>query len=62
MANHATLVVGYGVEDDTGREYWIMKNSWGLGWGEDGFMRVLIEEGRGIARIQSEPLFITLAD
>lgn len=33
---HAVLLVGY---DDAG-EYFIVKNSWGEGWGEDGFFRV----------------------
>ena len=33
---HALLVVGY---DDPGG-YWIVKNSWGPGWGVGGFGRV----------------------
>jgi Papain family cysteine protease len=33
---HALLVVGY---DDAG-QYWIVKNSWGTGWGDGGFGKV----------------------
>jgi C1A family cysteine protease len=32
--NHITLIVGY--DDD--KKAWIMKNSWGTGWGIDGFV------------------------
>uniref|UniRef100_A0ACD5ZQ79 Uncharacterized protein n=1 Tax=Avena sativa TaxID=4498 RepID=A0ACD5ZQ79_AVESA len=34
--NHVVTVVGYGVTG-AGEEYWIVKNSWGQEWGQNGF-------------------------
>lgn len=35
---HAVLLVGY--DDDHDPPFWKVKNSWGTGWGEDGYFRV----------------------
>jgi cathepsin H len=52
--NHAVLAVGYGTEDGT--PYWLVKNSWGTDWGDEGYFK--IERGVnmcGIAVCNSYP-------
>ncbi|MBU4267047.1 MAG: right-handed parallel beta-helix repeat-containing protein [Syntrophaceae bacterium] len=39
FSNHAIALVGWGNDSEYG-EYWILRNSWGPFWGEDGYMRI----------------------
>jgi len=54
--DHAITAVGYGHED--GQEYYIVRNSWGASWGDDGYIKIAAEgPGRGVCGIQMAPVY-----
>ncbi|CAI5996467.1 unnamed protein product [Closterium sp. NIES-65] len=59
--NHVVLVVGYFILRDDGSQsriappFWIIRNSWGEGWGDRGHMRMDIQGGDGVCGINVLP-------
>lgn len=38
--NHVVALVGYGRDAETGKEYYLAKNSWGDWWGDNGYVKL----------------------
>jgi C1A family cysteine protease len=49
MISHAVLVVGYGLEGN--KAYYVVRNSWGTRWGQDGY--IYLAYNKGACSIQS---------
>jgi len=56
--DHGVLIVGYGTDNGVG--YWIVKNSWGDSWGENGYIKIARSESdndAGVCGIAMQPSY-----
>jgi|688.fasta_scaffold125433_4 C1A family cysteine protease len=53
--DHGVVVVGYG--DENSKPYWLVRNSWGDSWGEQGYIKIVRNQDKcGIADSASYPV------
>ena len=60
--DHGVLIVGYGTDREgfgQSMDYWIIKNSWGPEWGDNGYIRIQrnIDDERGLCGIAMQPSY-----
>ncbi|XP_054739494.1 uncharacterized protein LOC129245393 [Anastrepha obliqua] len=48
--SHYMTVIGYGTDTTTNLDYWLVLNSFGTTWGEDGYIRILRDTSKPLAK------------
>lgn len=51
--DHGVAIIGYG--NGFGKDYWIVRNSWGEGWGDEGYIK--IARGKNMCGIEEEATY-----
>jgi cathepsin L len=52
--DHAVILVGWGFEG--AKKFWIVRNSWGLTWGEKGYIRILRKDN--LCGVETKPVLM----
>ncbi|CAM9868797.1 unnamed protein product [Pylaiella littoralis] len=55
LGGHAVKIIGWGTDEDSGEDYWLVVNSWNPSWGEGGLFRIL----RGVDECGIEGQIVT---
>lgn len=50
--NHSVLIIGWGVDQETGTKYWKIRNSYGPAWGQSGDF--LVRRGQNDFGVETE--------
>jgi hypothetical protein len=55
------LAVGYGTDSASGKDYFLVKNSWGTSWGDQGYIKIANSKTvkGGVCGILLEPVYPT---
>ena len=52
------IAVGYGHDETTGLDYYMIRNSWGASWGDHGYVKLARQgDGYGVCGVQEISVF-----
>jgi C1A family cysteine protease len=55
--DHVVVAIGWGVESGTGKEFLVIRNSWGSTWGEQGHFRVYYHEANHTCGVSKQAYY-----
>jgi len=58
--DHGVAIVGIKTDEETNQDYWIVRNSWGEDWGENGYIKIAVHDGDGVCGINLAASYPTL--
>jgi C1A family cysteine protease len=58
LLDHCVQLTGWGLDTSSNIQYWIVRNSWGVTWGEKGF--IWIETGKNLCGIADEVTIVQI--
>eukprot|EP01095_Lingulamoeba_sp_RSL-Kostka_P013876 TRINITY_DN585_c0_g4_i1.p1 TRINITY_DN585_c0_g4~~TRINITY_DN585_c0_g4_i1.p1 ORF type:complete len:375 (-),score=133.33 TRINITY_DN585_c0_g4_i1:233-1357(-) len=56
VIDHAVSLEGYGVDQNTGMPYWLVRNSWSTTFGENGYIRIQRHTSNTPCGVDNDPL------
>ena len=56
--DHTMLIIGWGFDPKYRKQYWIVKNSWNVGWGDSGYVKM--EMGKDICGMERNCRYPTM--
>ena len=54
QANHAVNAIGFGLSETEGQSYFLVRNSWGGDWGDQGYFKIAMTENHGVCGFSTD--------